>query len=255
METADGQASQELQVDKEQEPYRVSVTETVLNCLLRDQEVLVRWWEYEQGRSFPINVDLLARQDLPVAPGTSQLAEHSLIAYYQGRVSWEELFPPPVLPPTPTPTPPSDDGGSEVDTSKIQSYQIREFVEALAGIRQELREASESSRPRMRLALLGSVSPVALATRIAEAAGNGRTPTAAGFQLVELLACLQSSRSFPKDRGHYKDWASLVDEAESHIRKRLDEMRQQHRDALSSPMFARYEATVLKHPMPKAARP
>ena len=199
-------------MDKEHEPYRVFLTETVLNCLLRDQEVLVRWWEYQQGRSFPINVDLLAQQELPIAPGGGQLAEHSLIAYYRGRVSWEELFPPPTPPSTPPAAQSGDDGRSDVDTSKIQSYQIREFVEALAGIRQDQR-SFRIFATAIRLALLGSVSPVALATRIVDAAGNGRTPTAAGFQLVELLACLQSSLSFPEDGRHYEDWASLVDEA------------------------------------------
>ena len=243
LETTDGQRSEELRVERDREPYRVPLTEAALNCLLRDQEVLVRWWACESGSTFPINVDLAARQVLPIAPGTGHLTEHSLIAYYQGRVSWEELFPPPTLPPPPPP-PPGDDGRNDVDTSKIQSYQVREFVEALAGIRQDLTQAARSSRPCMRLALMGSVSPVALANRVTDAANNGRTPTAAGFQLVEILACLQSSRAYAEDDRHRDDWHPLVDDAIAQLEKLLDGLREAHRQVLSNRMFRRYETAV-----------
>src|SRR5438477_348650 len=80
-------------------------------------------------------------------------------AYYQGRISWEDLFPEPDPPPgTGGATPNAGEFGEGVDTSQIQSYQMREFVEALKGIADDLRAASKSSRPCMRLALLGTVS-------------------------------------------------------------------------------------------------
>ena len=244
LETADGQCLEKLSIETEPDSYRVPLTEVALNRLLLDQEVLVRWWACESGSAFPINLDLAARQAFPIAPGNGQLGEHSLIAYYQGRVSWEELFPPPTLPPPPPPLPPGDDGRSEVDTSKIQSYQVREFVEALAGIRQDLVQAARSSRQCMRLALLGSVSPVALANRVMDAAGNGRTPTAAGFQLVEILACLRASQNYVEDDRHRADWNPLADEAIAKVEKLLGGLRAAHSQVLSSRMFTRYETAV-----------
>ncbi|MEW6441457.1 MAG: hypothetical protein AB1640_11030 [bacterium] len=49
--------------------------------------------------------------------------------------------------------------GSPVDTARIQSYQIREFVEALQGIRDDLKNASGACEQAMRMALVGVVSP------------------------------------------------------------------------------------------------
>ena len=77
--------------------------------------------------------DLEARLLLPVSPGSPPPGEKLLLAYYQGRIAPEEIYPPP---PDENNTPaeppiPHNASESEVDTSRIQSYQIREFVEAL----------------------------------------------------------------------------------------------------------------------------
>jgi hypothetical protein len=230
-----------------QETYRVSLTEPILNRLLREQEVLVQWWEQEEGRAYPLNVDLTAREELPIAPGSGQPGEQNLIAYYQGRITWEDLFPPPSLPPGSGGTDGGNDEENNVDTSQIQSYQVREFVEALAGIMGDLKGAAQSSRPCMRLALLGSVSPVALARRVCDAVQSGRTAAAAGFQLVEIIACLQSARPFPADDRHRKDWSELLDEAIEQVDRLLEELRKSHPETFSSRMFRRYEATTRKH--------
>ena len=174
----------------------IPLPELRLNILLRQQEVWVRWWESEELQPYPVNVDLDARAILPISPDSGLPGENMLIAYYQGRIAWEELFPPP--PEEWDGLDPSEDAGLEggVDTSRIQSYQIREFVEALQGIRDDLR-ASSSSEPAMRLALSGPVSPVALAKIIVKAVeGKKRTATAGSFQLLELLACLFDARVF-----------------------------------------------------------
>ena len=77
--------------------------------------------------------DLEARLLLPVSPGSPPPGEKLLLAYYQGRIAPEDIYPPP---PDENNTPaeppiPHNASESEVDTSRIQSYQIREFVEAL----------------------------------------------------------------------------------------------------------------------------
>jgi hypothetical protein len=226
------------------ETYRLALGEELLIRLLREQEVHVQWWEYPDGRSFPINVALAARTKLPFSPGTGRLGEQGLIAYYQGKVRWEDLFHDP------------DDGegsphqgqgalgASGVDTTRIQSYIVREFVEAIKGIRDDLKTAAQAPRQCMRLALAGAVSPVALARCVVEAIEKeGRTPTATGFQLVEILACLDAARQFEAAPQHRIDWARLLEEATSTIAGMLDELQRRYPRELSRD-FRRYTRTV-----------
>jgi hypothetical protein len=197
-----------------QPEVRVILSEVILNQLLRDQQVRVIWWAHAEGVLFPVNVAPEARTDLPISPGSVGPNEQMLIAYYQGRIRYEDLFPPPKGEEG------SEGGGrdalpSEVDTSHIQSYQMREFVESLEGIARDLRDASSSERT-MRLALLGPVSPVALARQVSNAVGNKeRTPTAGGFQLVEILRCLDELRSLTKWVEWSAHWCKAVNEVEA----------------------------------------
>ncbi len=217
-----------------------------LTRLLIDQEVLVKWWRCSEGRSIPINVDPSARASLPISPGSPNLLEEHLVAYYQGRIRWEDLFPDPDAPAIENQddTPPKPQG-SEVDTSKIQSYQIREFVEALSGIREDLREACQSE-PAMRLAVLGPVSPVSLARTVMSAVKEGsRAPTAAGFQLVEILACIESARSHPVVPKLHDAWAEVLNKASGEIGQFLGRLREEHaEDFRAGSAFQRYEAHV-----------
>ena len=229
------------------ERLRVSLNRDSLTRLLREQEVLIQWDACPEGRSFPVNVTEAARPGLPISPGSGRPAEQHLIAYYQGRVTWEDLFPDPSL---------KDASGIEaqdvqdeegVDTSQIQSYIVREFVEALKGIRDDLKAASQSSRACMQLALLGAVSPVALARRVVEAAHEGeRTPTATGFQLVEILTCLDVARNYDAAPMFRDEWCRLVDDAVSRIAKMLDELQGRYSSDLTRD-FRRYARTVRKH--------
>ncbi|MGE5113466.1 MAG: hypothetical protein ACM3JB_21590 [Acidobacteriaceae bacterium] len=161
-----------------------------------EQEVWIHWGECPAGRPVPLNVESSARARLPISPGGNHIDENHLISYYQGKLSWEDLFPDPANPAeVRTAAPSIAPLNSGVDKSKIQSYQIREFVEALTGIRNDLNEATQSERA-MRLALCGQVSPLTLACKVIEAVDSGsRTPMAAAFQLVEILGCLNAARS------------------------------------------------------------
>lgn len=171
-----------------------------LNALVRDHEVAVDWWESAQPANYPLNVEFGARATLPIAPGSGDPTESLLLAYYQGRVRYEDMFPPP---------PGWEDeeenaaGGvvpieSSVDTSRIQSYQVRAFVEALEGLRQDLTRAAAATESAITRAVLGPVSPIALAREVIrhEQAGK-RTPMAAGFELVEIATCLVEAREVP----------------------------------------------------------
>jgi hypothetical protein len=179
----------------------------MLERLMHDQVVEVRWGD-ECRAEVPINIDLVARSHLPIAPGTAAPGEQLLLAYYQGRISEEDIYPPP-------PGDPGDNGGgddlpataSTVDTSTIQSYQIREFVEALQGIFDDLRRASGGTEAAMRQALLGELSPTALAQQVMHAVEAGtRSPVAAGFQLTEILVCLNNAKALAVDKFKQDAW-------------------------------------------------
>lgn len=231
-----------------QSEYRLSLTEKQLAKLLRDQEVFLSWWSYPAGRSFPINVTAEARTTLPISPDSGRLAEQHLIAYYQGRITWEDLFPDPF----------ADDknssrGGDEaspeqnVDTSRIQSYIVREFVEALKGINDDLKAAAKSTKACMRLALLGTVSPIALARGVFDAAGRAeRSPTAAGFQLVEILGCLDAALHHETSPAFVGDWRTLVTEAGSIVAEMVNDLQGRYPDELSGE-FKRYAKALRTH--------
>ncbi len=227
--------------------YRISLTETELARLLREQEVHVVWWECEAGRTYPINVSSEARLTLPISPLLGNPDEHNLIAYYQGKIAWEDLFPDPgdgddigtlqLL---------GDNEDQSVDTSRIQSYVVREFVEAIKGINDVLKSAAMSSKACMRLALIGSVSPVALARQVqAAVTKHHRSPMAAGFQLVEIHSCLSTARTYDTSKAFRKDWLSLVDEAAGAVSRMIDDLQQGYPDELSL-AFKRYAKAIKK---------
>lgn len=197
----------------------VPLVPAALDRLLTFQQLEVEWGSPSLRALVPVNVDRAARDGLPMAPGTSKPGESELVAYYQGHLRWEELFPPPPGEEDDGETRNSAPEGSHVDTSRIQTYQVREFVEALTGIREELREARHSE-PRMRLALLGPISPVTLAEAVRGAAmaePATRTPVAAGFQLVELLVALGEARNLDGDPHTAQAWTELVDAAHERV--------------------------------------
>ena len=220
--------------------YRVCLTEESLRVLLRKQAVVVKYWGGEV--QFPLNVELEARPSLPLSPGDGRPDEKALLAYYQGRIEWEELFPDEAedaIDCLDKHTTAAD--ASEVDTSNIQSYQIREFVEALRGIRDDVR-ACPVSEAAMRLALLGPVSPVALGREVLRAVREKkRSAVAGGFQLVELLTLLDEAKGFDVNEPLRKAWHAQLREASTTIDGLLSEIRQSHAEALRHSSFVAYE--------------
>ena len=232
----------------EKQTFCIPLSEESLSRILREQEVCVIWWQNPTGRSFPVNVVQSARSTLPVTPGSGQPDEKSLLAYYQGRITWEELFPDPDDPEL-NPKDGKNVGldESKVDTSRIQSYVVREFVEALTGVNEDLKRASQSTPPCMRLSLLGFVSPVALASRVLESARQAdRTPTAAGFQLVEILGCLDAAVHFEMPDRFRAEWRHLVELAVEKVKTNLDQLDVQFPQQLS-PDFRRFAIAVRDH--------
>lgn len=222
---------------------RIDLASEVLESILVDREVCVRWWEHPHGTDHPVNVELAARVGLPIAPGAQHPKEHLLLLYYQGRIAWEDLYPEQKAD--------ADGEGvssvavqATVDTSKIQSYQMREFVEALRGMRDDLRAAS-SSPGTMRLAVLGPVSPVALARHVEDAVRRSeRSPTAGAFQLVEILACLDEASRNPVERDQAA-WKSLLQQARTVVTVLLDRVQSEHAELFpAGGLFRKYQFSL-----------
>lgn len=220
----------------------------ILETLLRDQRVNVRW----DGKSveFPINVDLEARLLLPISPGAQPPGENLLLAYYQGKIRPEDIYPPP---PGEADTDHDPFGltrvnESGVDTTKIQSYQIREFVEALQGIQDDLRSAASGTETAMKLAVLGEVSPVSLASEVVRAVHDQRrSATAAGFQLVEILACLAMARRFDVPATRQGAWSDILGRARDEVETLLSELIEWNGGELKSQRsFHRYRNAILQ---------
>ena len=236
----------ETAIERSKKSLRVPLPSQTLTRLLTDQEIQICWNDCPRGRAVPLNVDASARMRLPISPAQRRIQETDLLFYYQGRISWEELFPDPDPPsgqPDASALPATPAAG--VDKSRIQSYQIREFVEALTGISQDL-AASAQSESSMRLALLGPVSPLALAHTICEAVDSGcRSPMAAAFQLVEILACLKAARSLTVPERLSLAWEGHLREATSKITTIFKQLVASHGEPLASKAFERYHKTVL----------
>jgi len=231
--------------DRKQSFVKIPLDRDVLELLMKTQEVLVRWPICPEGRTFPINVALEARTDLPITPGNFRPGESLLLAYYQGRITWEDLFPP-------LESEPCNKGNhvesyqTGVDTSKIQSYQVREFVEALRGIEEDLMAAAQATESAMKLALVGPVSPVALSRTIMEAVDLGdRTPIAAGFQLVELQALLRRAAKFGESGKNQEKWRDWTGRAEKQIQECFSSLRKS-RERLFGPSFSKYSQKILE---------
>lgn len=225
--------------------HRVALDEDALGALLKAQSVLIAWPAVDEPVPFPINVAPTARERIPLGPSDYKPGERELLAYYQGRIAFEDLYPDENGNGGRTRSENTIDPGTGVDTSKIQSYQIREFVEALHGIRNDLRECVVSE-PAMRLSLLGTVSPVALALEIIKMVRAGeRSPTAGAFQLVELLVCLADASRLDVDPKLGEAWKKALSEARARIEQALDEVRQAYPKALGHELFRKYEKAVL----------
>src|SRR5262249_37930937 len=92
-----------------------------------------------------------------------------------------------------------------LDTRRILAYFMRRFVQAIPGIEAEIERAAYS-RSSLEAALRGPTSPLALAEHAAASLERppapdepAKTPTAVGFQLVEILAALARSRMRVQD--------------------------------------------------------
>lgn len=227
----------------------VVLSSGVLNHLLLTQEVLVEW-EGEDGRKFqqvyPLNVDAQARLSLPTAPGSRNPGERALLDYYQGKIAFEDVFPPADLESSVTGVLGEAAISGGVDTSRIQSYVVREFVEALRGIREDLGRATVSE-PRMQFALGGPVSPLALGRMIFRSVERrNRTPVAAAFQLVELIRCVRAARDHCAAESLVPVWCKHVDNALAQLADLLSQVKKAHPGEFrKNDWYRQYESVAL----------
>lgn len=234
----------------------IDLSPAVLNHLLLTQEVLVEWNASEGAcaphrRRVPLNVEERARHSLPTAPGAKAPGERAILAYFQGRIAFEDLYSPSDREPSGKTAEAEGQelmGGNGVDTSRIQSYVIREFVEALRGIEQELHKAT-TTEARMRFALQGPVSPVTLGRMVVDSVGRGdRTPVAGAFQLVELMQCVGGCRGRCNAEALADAWGEQVDEAVRLLRQLLARLKTEHpKDFVENAAYDSYEEAALRN--------
>ena len=95
----------------------------------------------------------------------------------------------------------------------------------------------------MRRAVLGAVSPVALAKEIERFINEGRrSAMAAGFELVELGSCLKDARALSAAK---PEWATVINEGIDNIGSILDRIADRHPElAASGKPFHRYARAV-----------
>jgi len=197
------------------------------------------------ARRVPVNVAAGdARQRLPLSPMGTKPGEDELLLYYQGRITFDDVYPEVELPGAADhegkaePRP-----GSAVDKNRIQAYQVRAFVDALHGLNRELL-AVRGSAGVLYQAFLGEVSPVALARHVVEQVASGkRSVTAGAFQLTELSAMLRAvAAQAPHDVEHY---AATCERARLEVAAMLERLRKTHAGELSAQSaFARYAAKL-----------
>lgn len=195
-----------------------------VTILLRQQGVHVRWAACPGGVLYPLNVPAQVRQNLPLGDPNVRPSESDLIAFFQGRIALEDVFPAGEDEDAPAGHDGAEALQSTVDTGRILAYQVRGFVEALPGIRDELHR-SAVSEPSIRFAALGPVSPVALAREIARAAEAGRSSVAVAFQLTELVMCLDVARALEVPEPLRATWATVLDEARREVGTLLTQLR------------------------------
>ena len=158
-----------------------------VRTLLTDGVLEIVWEDGNRKAWFPVNLTQESKVALPSLPGMG-VTEEQLLAYFHGKVSADHIingFEQQSLDGS------SDSNGQRAGDierlRQLQNYVVREFVESLYGMSQRLSEACFSLRATEQ-ALIGEFSPVSLAEQIVRALEDGRrSPTAAAFQLVELI--------------------------------------------------------------------
>ncbi len=245
---ADGDATSALLVgDGCARESRMTPDALQLRQLLLERQVTVRWPGCADGCAFPLNVSHDARYALPVAPDDRKPDELRLLSYYQGRLTWEEMFDDPSTPAEEAKLRAElADVPSGVDTSRIQSYQVRAFVEALHGIGRDLK-SSAVSEAAIRLAVRGPVSPLALGREVMrQVSVSSRSPTAGAFQLVEICAQLDGARTHEVRPRLADFWSREITDCFEQLMVLLTDLRAAHPMQLGpSTAFDRYCATLL----------
>ena len=172
----------------ENHTYVTTLSDADLSALLARRQVVITWKEKTLSACFPINIASKSKAGLPAVLGQHP-TEQDLLAYFHGRIDEEDLMNllieraaqkagerPAVFEP-----------GRE-----LQNYVVREFLESLYGMADSLRHSAVAERT-FEQAMLGEFSPVRLANEVKQSyAGRRRTPTAAAFQLLELLSLIEN---------------------------------------------------------------
>lgn len=235
-------------------PIITQVEAQSLRRILSRRAVQVSWGKPSALVRFPVNIDEDSKTGLPSVLGAGP-DEQQLLAYFHGRISEEDLIElleqraAQALTSLPAPT---------LEEAKrlrqLQSYLLRDFVESLFGVAETLRQSMRSLRA-FEQALVGEFSPVSLAEQVLQAFRAGRrSPTAAAFQLVELIQVV-AKLHFDREEALSQSEREALEEVRARGLARLLDVarhagkREDFRQTCNDRDFSRYVMASLPQPL------
>jgi hypothetical protein len=224
--------------------------------VLTRRAVQISWGEPAASVRFPVNIAEHSKADLPSVLG-APVDEQQLLAYFHGRISEEDLIELLELRAaqalTGGQTPPPQDNER---LRQLQSYLLRDFVESLFGLAEVLRQSMRSRRA-FEQALVGDFSPISLAEQVLQSFRAGRrSPTAAAFQLVELIRVVAGLQLEGREPLSQSEREALEEVRARGLARLLTSAasaaeRQDFRLACGDADFSRYVASSLSAPLAK----
>jgi hypothetical protein len=180
------------------DPAPVALDSSTLRRLLIDRAVRVKWRSL--SANYPVNIAPSSRLGLPRVLAVHP-DEEQLLAYFHGRIAEEDLVRILADPAFAERRKASQTDPESIERLRaLQSYIMRGFVESLFGLKGILAEAMLRSPRAFEHALLGEFSPLSLVSEVIKVTQGGRrSPTAAAFQLVELLGLIAALEIPPTD--------------------------------------------------------
>jgi hypothetical protein len=217
--------------------FRLSTQET--KAILLTREVGVRWPGVEQGIRFPVNLTSSSKAMIPIQNLMRPLTEDQLVLYYKGMMSTEQLV---ELEGAMLNVQSTTDGDNSVDPTILQVYKVREFVESLPGLREELLNSTRSSQS-MRRAFLAEISPLALAkTILGSYKTKERSSVASAFQLLQLVNVVNHVPLGNLDEGKRE----VVSECLRRLQEIYNEIKEDAGPYLREEAFQKFEAAMLQ---------
>jgi hypothetical protein len=225
--------------------HSVTLDDMQLSALLVRRCLIVQWGTPMKEAFFPLNISSDSKPGLPAVLGEKP-TEQDLLAYFHGRIDEDDLMS--ILIERRRKKVEGQEAASTPPGRELQNYVLREFLEGIYGMEEVMHESTESPRI-FEQALLGEFSPVRLATETQHAfCGGRRTPTAAGFQFVELLRLVENLAPRDDKKPEPAWFGETRERAMDQVLQVVGSAakRTEFRDNCGTPVFLEFVEAVLK---------